>query len=202
MADTNLSKNNGAGTNVNKNVSDALNQLNSGDAAKKIDELKNNEKLMEQLVGAVADNPELANAAPKFMGDPRVNQFLKDNPDMNRKKAVQMKKQMNKVNHQRRMKMEKVEGCMINTGRKLKPVTIVIKDGNPDEKEINSYLNAKHMHRREVENFWVYYDSDSKAKNKRVTKVFGNEIVGNNVVILSSEGNLSVKEFEKWETSK
>ncbi len=181
------------------NINEALNKLNSGEMNKKFEEFQNNDQLMEKLATEVANNPQLADMAPKLADDPRVNQFLQDNPDVNRKQALQMKKQMNKAAHAKRMKMEKINGCLINPGRKLKSVTIVLEKGELSEKEIKGHLCAKMVTRMETNDFLVYYDGGSGIKNKRVTKAFDNSITGGTVIILSKEGDLSVEEFEKWE---
>lgn len=197
MADPNLKK--GEKDENSINIGDAMSKLNSGDVGKKIEEIMGNEELMGKLSEAMADNPDLAAMAPKMAGDPRINQFLQDNPNMNRKKALEMKKQMNKAAYAKRQKMAKVEGCLINASRKIKPVVIVINEGVPDQKEIASHIGGQDIQKREVGNYFVYYDGSSKSKNKRVTKSLGNDITGNVVIILAKEGNLSVAEFEKFE---
>lgn len=181
------------------NINDVLNTLNSKDIGDKINEIQANEQLIEELASAVIDNPQLASLAPKLAGDPRINQFLQDNPDMNRKQALQMKKQMNKAAHAKHMKMAKIEGCIINASRKLKSITIMLEDGEPSKKEISTHIGATHMHSRNMGNYCLYFDSGSKAKNKRVMKAFGNDITGSSVIILSKDGNLTTEEFEMWE---
>ena len=199
MADPNL--NTGEKSSNSVNIGDAMSKLNSGDIGKKIEEIMGNEELMGQLSDVMSSNPDLAAMAPKMAGDPRVNQFLQDNPDMNRKKALEMKKQMNKTAYLKRQKMAKVEGCLINAGRKLKPVVIVLNNGEPDLKEIVSHIGGKHVNKKEIDNYVVYYDDESKVRNKRVTKSLGNDITGGMVIVLAKEGNLSVANFEKFEKS-
>ena len=154
---------------------------------------------MEELAEAVMNNPELASIAPKLAGDPRVKDFMDSHPDMNRKQALQMKKQMNKAAHNKRMKMKKIEGCMINPGRKLKPVSIAVEKGEPNEKEITDRIGAKCMDKKETDLYWIYYDIESKVKNKRIIRAFGNDVTGHTIIILSNDGNLTMEEFEKWE---
>jgi len=199
MADPNLKK--GEKSEDGVSIGDAMSKLNSGDIGKKIEELMGNDELMGKLSEAMSDNPDLAAMAPKMAGDPRVNQFLQDNPDMNRKKALEMKKQMNKAAYLKRQKMAKVEGCLINPSRKIKPVIIIINEGEPDQKEIASHIGGQGVQKREVGDYVVYYDAQSKSKNKRVTKSLGNDITGSMVIVLAKEGNLSVAEFEKFEKS-
>jgi len=181
-------------------INDALNKLNSADVNKKLGELKDNEELMGQLAEAVTNNPQLASMAPKLAGDSRVKDFMDSHPDMNKKQALQMKKQMNKAAHSKRMKMGKIEACMINPSRKLKPITIFLEKGEPSEKEITNHIGASHMHKRETDLYQVYYDSASKAKNKRAARLFEG-ITGYSIIILSKDGDLSTETFEKWEKS-
>lgn len=187
--------------NFGNTLNRALDALNSENVKKEIHKLQNDPKLMGQLGAAAAANPQLAAAAPKLAGDPRINQFLQENPDMNRKKALEMKKQMNKAAHAERMKMARVDGCIINPSRQVKPVSLLVNGNTIKDSEINTHLKSRQHSKRELADYVIYFDHTSKAKNKRVTKLFGKDVVGSSVIIVAKQGPLTVAAFEAWEKS-
>lgn len=183
------------------NINDALNQLGQIDSSKiskELEQLSSNEQLMEQMSSIIVDNPQLAEMSKKLIGDPRVNQFKRDNPEINKKQALQLQKQINKAAHNRKMKKAKIEGVLINESRNLKPITIYLKDDMPDKQAIANHLQSRSLFMKETDKWIVFYDGHSKCKNKRVMKMFP-DVVGGKVIILAKEGDLSTNEILEYE---
>ena len=186
---------------MSSNISDVLNQLgqlDSGVMGKKIEELTSKQEVIEKMSAAVADNPQIAEMSKKLAGDPRIRQLQRENPDLNRKKALELKRQMNKAANAQRAKKPKVEGVLINESRNLKPITIYLKDGAPDKQEIATHLQAKSLFLYETDRWLVFHDNLSKCKNKRVMKMFPG-VTGNKVIILPKEGELTTNDIIEYE---
>jgi hypothetical protein len=178
MADNNDSK---------MKLNQALNKINDGNTKQELEKIKNNEAIMGNIADAIKDNPEIAAMAPKLAGDPRVKKFMEDNPNMNRKQALAMKKQMNKASAAKRRGMQKCYGVVINAGRKIKNIEVVCEDGKILDKEISHNLGCEKFAKLEIDELIVYYNPENKVRNKRIERLFTGKKLGSQVVIFRTD---------------
>lgn len=186
-----------------------INNLDSKDITRKIAEVTSNTEIMEKLTEAISNDPQLMRMAPELANDPRLASVVNEaKQNITRKEAIKMKKQMNQAAHNSRVSKGSVQGVVIIPSRKVKAIE-VLKTGKdseePDMKELAKHLG---VHPKDtmgfiVEgNYRVFYNANSRGKNKRIMKLFPGKELGNIVIILNEKYSpLSVENVLEYEKS-
>lgn len=184
-------------------LNEALNNMNSEEVASKIRDLTSNREFVDSISSELLNNPSLMDLAPKLAGDPRINDLVKDS-NMTRKEALKLKKEISKSAHEKKSRSRKILGCIITNSRTVKSITVFANDKDQLLSEIIKHIRPRpaELSSRKFDDFNVFFDRKSKAKNKRIIKAFGKEVTGGSVIIISDKGDLSVEEFEKWESKR
>lgn len=189
--------------------SDLMNSLSSvpkEQIMKELSNLSENPDKIEKIVSSIGKNDELSKIinkeeALKLSSNPNIRKITEDAREkMTRKQALKMNKALKKGLNKNRSS-EKIEGVMINIGKKVKPYHSDISN-DPNEKvdldKIRRTINASVLKCVHTLEYIIYYDLKSPSTNKVINRMFPNIELGNQIVIFRKDYSpLSVDDILK-----
>jgi hypothetical protein len=196
---------------IGKIFNDASMNVSSEQVMKELNQISQNPDQIDSMISKMGADKDLAKLmkgkdVASIANDPKIKKMAEDaKKNISRKQALKMNKALTKGLNKGNKGSVKVDGVMVNLGKKLKPYSVEFSKSDGEEvwkkldlEQLARTLNAQDLCYSFYGEYLIYYDSKSPDNNKVAKRLFPGITLGNQIIVFKKDFTpLSIDTFDK-----